>query len=171
MDTTAKEILWRQFGGALDMFTNAVLNCPEDLWLARLWEEDYNPALAEFWYIGYHTLFWLDLYLSGTVEGFTPPAPFSLEELDPKGIVPSPPYTKEQLLAYIEHGRRKCQTITMQLTDEQIIRECHFPWETVSYGEVLLHNMRHVQEHGAQLNMFLGQQKGIKARWVAKTKE
>jgi hypothetical protein len=105
------------------------------------------------------------------VEGFTPPAPFSLEELDPEGIVPNPPHTKEQLLTYIDHGRRKCQTTIMTLTDAQADRECPFPWEIVSFSELLLYNMRHVQEHGAQLNMFLGQQKGIKARWVAKAKE
>ena len=37
------------------------------------------PAAAEFWYVVYHALFWLDLYLSGAVEGFAPPAPFTLD--------------------------------------------------------------------------------------------
>jgi hypothetical protein len=29
--------------------------------------------------------------------------------------------------------------------------------------------MRHVQEHAAQLNMFLGQHIDLQSRWVAKT--
>jgi hypothetical protein len=28
-----------------------------------------------------------------------------------------------------------------------------------------MYNLRHVQEHGAQLRLFLGQQAGINARW------
>ena len=27
---------------------------------------------AEFWYVIYHALFWLDLYLEGSAEGFAP---------------------------------------------------------------------------------------------------
>jgi len=32
----------------------------------------------------------------------------------------------------------------------------------------MLYNLRHVQEHGAQLRMFLGQQAGKSARWVSR---
>jgi hypothetical protein len=62
------------------------------------------------WYLAYHALFWLDLYLSGSEEGFTPPAPFTLDELDPAGLVPERPHTKDELHAYLEHGRRECQS-------------------------------------------------------------
>jgi hypothetical protein len=45
---------------------------------------------------------------------------------------------------------------------------CDFPWMQgrISFAELFLDNMRHVQEYGAQLNMFLGQQAGVSARWV-----
>jgi len=43
----------------------------------------------EVWYLAFHTLFWLDLYLSGPAEGFAPPAPFTRVELDPAGILPT----------------------------------------------------------------------------------
>ena len=62
--------------------------CPDELWRVRLWDDAELPGAAEFWYIAYHTLFWLDLYLSGAVEGFAPPAPFTLDELDPAGCCP-----------------------------------------------------------------------------------
>jgi hypothetical protein len=53
------------------------------------------------------------------------------------------------------------------LTDEKARQPCSFPWGEVSFGELLLDNMRHVQEHAAQMNMYLGQKIGANARWVA----
>jgi hypothetical protein len=37
----------------------------------------------------------------------------------------------------------------------------------VPFGELLLYNLRHVQEHAAQLHMFLGQQAGKSTQWVS----
>jgi len=34
------------------------------------------------------------------------------------------------------------------------------------FAELLLYNMRHVQEHGAQLNMLLGQKVGSVGDWI-----
>ena len=107
MDANWRTSLWQQFGAAIDMLGNAVAACPDDLWRVRLWDDAELPESAEFWYVVYHTLFWLDLYLSGAVEGFAPPAPFNLDELDPAGLLPERPYTRDELLAYLEHGREQ----------------------------------------------------------------
>jgi hypothetical protein len=53
------------------------------------------------------------------------------------------------------------------LTDERARQLCSFSWLELSYAELLLDNMRHVQEHAAQLNLFLGQKLGFAAKWVA----
>jgi hypothetical protein len=150
------------------MLESALVACPEALWSARLWGGE-RPELSEFWYIGYHTLFWLDLYLSGSVEGFAPPAPFTLDELDPAGLLPDRQYTREELLSYLDHGRRKCHASIDALTDENARRLCTVAWGEVAYFELLLDNMRHVQEHAAQLNLFLGQQRGAEAVWVSQS--
>jgi hypothetical protein len=161
MDHTWKTSLWQQFGAAIDMLDNALLACPDELW--------GDPAQPQqFWYVAYHCLFWLDLYLSGAVEGFTPPAPFALEELDPAGLLPDRVYTKDELHSYLLHCRAKCKRMTEELTDERASERCAFPWGAVSFGELLLYNMRHVQEHAAQLSLILGQQYGWEPRWVAK---
>jgi DinB superfamily len=160
LDTTWRTILWSQFGAAIDMLGNALRACPDELWRERLWSDPERPELAEFWYIAYHTLFWLDLYLSGSAEGFTPPAPFTLDELDPAGLVPERAYTKHELLGYLEHGRTKCRATIEALTDEKARQLCIFSWGKVRFLELLLDNMRHVQEHAAQLNMILGQRIG-----------
>ena len=72
------DMLWRQFEPAIDMLGNALRDCPDDLWEKRLWEDQADqwvaPGFSTFWYLGYHALFWLDLYLIGAEEGFAPPS-------------------------------------------------------------------------------------------------
>ncbi len=171
MDTTWRTIIWQQFGAAIDMLENALRACPDRLWRDCLWNNDSErPEYAQFWYIAYHTLFWLDLYLSGSVEGFAPPAPFTLDELDPAGLLPERPYSKDELQAYLDHGRQKCRATIEALTDEKARQRCGFRWGEISFLELLLYNMRHVQEHAAQLNLMLGQKVGSAPGWVIKAK-
>src|SRR6476661_9616683 len=118
MDTW-RQILWQQFGAAIDMLENALLACPGELWSDR-------RRRPEFWYVVYHTLFFLDLYLSGALEGFTPPAPFNLDELDPAGRLPDRVYTKDELRMYLQHGRRKCRAAIDALTEKTAHHRCGF---------------------------------------------
>ena len=119
----------------MDMLENALNACPDELWNERMWNDPgFPPEFSEFWYVAYHCLFWTDLYLSGAVEGFTPPAPFTLGELDPAGVLPDRQYTREELLAYLEHCRRKCRTTIEALTDERAQRICKFTWGEISFA-------------------------------------
>jgi uncharacterized damage-inducible protein DinB len=106
--------------------------------------------------------FWLDLYLSGSREGFALPTPFVA------GSLPEKPYTKDELQAYLDYGRKKCQATIEALTDEAAQRRCRFGWGEVSFAELLLYNMRHVQEHAAQLSLHLGQKVGSAPDWVVR---
>ena len=161
MDTTWRAAIWSQFGAAIDTLDNLLLACPDDLWRSRLWRDGLQEVeLSEFWYVGYHALFWLDLYLYGSEEGFAPPPPFALIEMDRPWLLPKPSYTKDELSAYLEHGREKCRTTIVTLTQEKARQLCAFAWGEVTFFELLLYNMRHVQEHVAQLSLFLGQ-KGV----------
>lgn len=172
MDEPFKTAIWRQFGSAIDMLENALRACPDELWKARISKDSsLPPEFSEFWYVAYHTLFWLDLYLSGSVRGFAPPSPFTLAELDPAGVLPERIYSRAELLTYLEHGRRKCRSAIDTLTDDRARQPCRFTWGEVSFLELLLYNMRHVQEHAAQLNLVLGQQIGFAAPWAARPKD
>src|SRR6478672_10638748 len=91
MDATFRAALGRQFDAAIDMLENALVGCPDGLWTQRLWRNppdeprpSWEPAeFAEFWFLAYHALFWLDLYLTGCrEEDFRPPAPFAWVEID-----------------------------------------------------------------------------------------
>ncbi len=163
MDNILKEIIWNQFGAAIDMLENALVACPREIWGERL-------ELSEFWYLIYHTLFWLDFYLSGSAEEFVPPVPFSLSELDPEGLLPERVYSKEELKSYLEHGRKKCQATIKALTDKKSHQHFKFGSIDLSYTELLLYNMRHVQHHAAQLNLILRQKIDSAPRWVRQAK-
>ena len=171
MESTWKNSIWQQFGAAIDMLDNALSACPAELWHEQLWHiPQEQTGFTEFWYLAYHTLFWLDLNLSGTEEGFVPPTPFTLAESDPAGLLPERPYTKDELQSYLAHCRRKCEATIVALTAERAEQLCIFGRREMSFAELLLYTMRHVQEHAAQLSLFLGQQRGLASSWVAKAK-
>jgi len=163
MDAASKAIVWQQFGAAIDMLENALLACPEELWGDR-------TRKPEYWYLVYHTLFFLDFYLSDSAEGFAPPAPFTLTELDPAGVLPERVYTKDELQRYLAHGRRKCRATIEALTEEGALQRRRFGSVDGSVSELLLYNMRHVQHHAAQLNLILRQTIDSAPRWVGRTK-
>src|SRR5215470_5455486 len=100
----------QQFRAAIDMLANAIQACPDSVWSGE-------PPRA-FWYIAFHTLFFLDLYLSPVGEDqFRSPAPFSLAELADEGGVPEPAHTKDELLAYLDHCRKKLDAVMAAMTD------------------------------------------------------
>jgi hypothetical protein len=163
------EMLWRQYAAAIDMLGGALRDCPDELWEKRLWDDQADQWVAAgfsaFWYVGYHALFWLDLYLTGAEEGFAPPAPFDLVEMEAHEALPRT-YTRAELLGYLEYCRRKCQETIAALSVEQAYRLCRFAWGELPYAELQLYTLRHTQEHAAHLSMFLGQQAGKSTEWV-----
>jgi hypothetical protein len=160
MNIPWKTIIWSQFGAAIDTLDDMLRACPDELWRESLWDNSSGrPEYAEFWYRVYHALFWLDLYLTGAEEGFLPPSPFELIEMKEDDL-PTRVYTKDELLDYLGYGRKKCLETIDALTNETAQRQCQFAWGEVSFVELLLYNMRHMQEIAAQLSLFLGQ-KGV----------
>ena len=161
MDTTVKTSVWQQFGAAIDMLGDAINLCPDHLWTFVVWKDPDDERYGQFWFVAYHALKWLDLYLTGTMEGFAPPSPFI------HGALPERPYTKDQILAYLGACREKCQSTIEALTDEKAQQRCVFEWMEPSFLELQLYSTRHVQEHAAQLSLVLGQHDVTGSDWVA----
>src|SRR5690606_29199354 len=90
MDSMLKSSVWQQFGAAIDTLDSAINLGTDHLWMAALWKDTEDERYGQFWFIVYHTLFWTDLYLTGSSDGFLPPPPFI------RGKLPEIPYTKEQ---------------------------------------------------------------------------
>lgn len=156
-----KTILTGQYGGTLKMLENAIEACPDDLWLE-------NVGLTPYWANAFHTLFFTDLYINGTLEGFGPPEPFGMTELDPTGALPDRPYTKQELLTYADHCRGKALSSIRALDDAANAKVVEFPWLTMNYLEILFYNARHIQHHVGQLNLILRQRLDYHAPWVGR---
>ncbi len=152
---------WNQFGAAIDTLADAIKLCPDDLWSVALWKDAEDERYGQFWFLAYHTLKWLDLYLTGSKEGFAPPPPFLARGL------PDQPYTKDQILTYLAACRARCQMTLEGLTDERAQQRCKFEWMEPTFLELQLYCMRHVQEHAAQLSLVLGQHGVTGMDWIA----
>ena len=157
MDTNLKTSIWQQFGASIDYLADTVSVCPDEYWRASLWKTpNTKPEFSQYWYVVYHTLFWLHLYLTGAEEGFVPPAPFELIEME-ENQLPKTVYSKAELQTYLEYCRKRCAATIEALTEDTAQQPCQFAWGEVSFAELLLYNLRHVQEIAAQLSLFLGQ--------------
>jgi hypothetical protein len=156
-----KEAIWQQFGASIDMLANAMDACPDDVWGDR-------GAQPEFWYLTYHTLFWLDLYLGGTSEGYEPPEPFGLEEMDPAGVLPPRVYSKNELMSFLLACRNRCKLVIDRMDEHSAAKICKFGRREQPFAELLMYNMRHVQHHAAQLNLLLRQRVGSAPEWVGR---
>ena len=65
MESYLKTSIWQQFGAAIDFLADTIEACPDEMWRASLWlTPNTKREFSEFWYVTYHTLFWLDLYLT-----------------------------------------------------------------------------------------------------------
>ena len=83
-------------------------------------------------------------------------------------MLPERRYTKEELQAYLRHGRQKCRSTIAALTADRARERCRFAWGEFSMLELLLYNMRHLQHRAAQLNLILRQVTGSAPTWVTK---
>jgi uncharacterized damage-inducible protein DinB len=152
----------QQFHAAIDMLANAINACPDSVWPGE--------GRGAFWYLAFHVLFFLDMYLSPEDEAqFRPPAPFGRGELEEEAVLPERAYRKDELLGYLEHCRKKLDGVMAGMTEAWTVSPCPFAYRAMSNGELLLYNMRHVQHHAAQLNMLLRQRtNSAPPRWVSK---
>ena len=165
MDSNWRMSVWQQYGAAIDTLDDAIERCPDPLWTTILWKDTDDVRYGQFWFVAYHTIFWLDLFLTGSMEGFTPPPPFI------RGALPTQPYTKEQILAYLAQCRSRCQSTIAALTEEKARQRCVFEWMEPSFLELQLYCMRHIQEHAAQLSLVLGQHDVTGSDWIAQARD
>ncbi len=170
MQPNFQSAIWQQFGAAIDTLADAIRACPDELWRARLWDVPDKPEFGEFWYIAYHTLFWLDYYLSEDPENFSTPAPFTQSEFNMDDGLPERVYARDELLTYLQYGRDKCRARIESGTDLFAPQRCRPNYLDMTIAELHLYNMRHVQEHAAALNMLLGQRNIAAPDWVSRAR-
>ena len=160
MNSEIKISLWKQFGAAIDMFENAIVKCPP-----QLWDDD-----KKFWYIAFHTLFFLDYYLDTSPDDFMPPKNFTMTETDMDEKEPDRIYTKDELLSYVKHCREKARKLIQEFNEQAAAALWKNQYRSYSMFEMQLYNMRHVMHHTGQLNKWLGQIDQKLPIWVSQTK-
>jgi hypothetical protein len=162
MEPSINSYIWQQFGAAIDMLENAIIACTPELW---------NDG-SRFWYLGFHTIYWTDYYLSDQTpkeSDFMPPAPFTRSEFE-YDAMPDRVYDKEELLQYLAYARQKLRDQLTRISSEELLTKRFISeYKEFTLFELLLYNMRHVQHHAAQLNQLLRQSIHDAPKWVSRT--
>jgi hypothetical protein len=169
MINVLQQSLWKQFGASIDMLKNAIEQWPEALWESE----------RRFYYMAYHTVVFLDYYLTMPAGAFVSPLPFTISATGrlPEGaiddVLPNRIYSKAELLDYLQASREKCRRVLADLMDERVTQRWVEVGGDMDYSvlELLLYNMRHVQHHTAQLNLLLRQRTGDAPGWVARVED
>ena len=165
MENSLKEIVWNQFGASIDMLINVISHTPEDYFLRN----------KRFYYIAFHSAIFLDYYLTIPQKDFSQFLPFTFTEQEDRpqeaidDLVPDKIYSKEELVEFIKMSRSKCKSLIYSLTAETLndrFKEGDDP-QDMDYPvlEILLYNLRHVQHHTAQLNMYIRQDSDMHMEW------
>lgn len=161
MSTFIQAELWKQFGAALDMLSESISTCSD-----LIWETDIR-----FSKMVYHSLFFLDYYLTKEPIGFTQPENFTYSEFEeaPEFII----FTKKELLIYLKHCKEKGGNFIFSLEEDQMKTRWINESKTMDFSmlEILLYNLRHVQHHVGQLNLLLRETCQNAPEWIFRAKD
>lgn len=156
MEELLSHTVSNQMGAAMDMLQQVITRYPDENW----------PSSVDFNRLSFHTLFFLDYYLTEVPASFVPPAPFTESEFD--DIPPPEVYSKTQLLDYLTYCRVKAAGMIADLDNGKAAKRWINQSGSMNYSfiEILLYNIRHLQHHTAQLIMLLRQRYNIGTEWV-----
>jgi hypothetical protein len=161
--------LWKQatvgqFEAALAMLKQCVERCSDELWETKV-------AQLTARQLAYHTLFFVDFYLTPSEHEFT------LRDLHQEGgderePVNSPGLPRAETLAYVLICLEKLRTTIASETEESLRGISGFSWCKFTRMEMHVYNLRHVQHHAGQLSAHLRRmdptcQERTELRWVS----
>ena len=141
------QMLSRQFEAALCMLNHCIQACPPQHWEGRIANDTFRQ-------IAYHTLFYVDFYLSPS------DAAFQLRDLhqrggDERGPTLSPGLGQDETLAYAAICRQKLAESLSAETAESLAGPCGIANRPLSRGELYIYNIRHMQHHAGQMSAYL----------------
>ena len=157
-----KTILTGQFEAALCMLNDCLVRCPPEHWEDKIANDSFRQ-------VAYHTLFFVDLYMSPTEEAF------ALRDLHHRGgderasTMPSLGLPKDDALAYVRICRQKTLYTLASETARSLQGPSGFSRVPFSRGELHLQSLRHVQHHTGQLSAFLRRVAEDGGRWWVAT--
>lgn len=158
--------LKNQYHAALATLRQAIEQCPDELWTAAC------QAGPPFWQVAYHALFFTHLYLQPDEQAFRPWQHHRdeyqfLEEIPwPPHRPPNigEPYTKGQVLEYWAACDAMIDAGVEGL--DLSADTCGFWWYKMPKLEHQIMNIRHIQDHAAQLGARTRAGTGLAPRWI-----
>lgn len=143
-----RRILAGQFEASLFMLNECLTRCPTRHW-------DGIVGKYPFWQVAYHTLCFVDLYLSPDKAAFEfrDVHPCGWKEFDEE--YPSRRFEQSELIAYLQICRSKAVSTIAGETAESLEGPSGFSWKPFSRGELHVMNIRHIQHHAGQLSAYL----------------
>lgn len=165
--TDFRTIVLSQFRAALAMLEQCIDSCPDSHW-------DAPVAKYPFWQVVYHTLCFVDCYLSPSNDDFIRtvearaaqpfnPQPRGMAELEDEN--PSRRFTRGEMQQYAALCREKLDATIPAESEASLAGPSGFSWLKFSRAEIHLYNLRHVQHHTGQLTASL-RRAGVETRWV-----
>ena len=162
MNTSA--VIVSQYLAALEMLHAAIAACPAELW--------NDPADAPpTWHVAYHALFYAHLYLQASEQTLTPWAQHR-PEYQFMGPLPWPPHALPQIGApYTPAEVQEYLALVQQEVRERVpatdlAGPSGFAWLPFSKLELLLYELRHLQQHTGELMERLSARAGVTLPWV-----
>ena len=163
MTTLLTRAIAGQFEAAFAMFTQCLDRCPHEHWDAPI-------AKYPFWHVAYHTLCFVDLYLSPGEKVWQPRTtapnafhPLGWTELDEE--YPSRRFPKAELLAYAALLTPLIRATIESESSERLAGESGFSRLTFTRAELHIYALRHVQHHAGQLGAKL-RTLGVDTQWI-----
>ena len=143
-----RQILASQFDAALCMMNDCLVKCPPSHW-------DGVVGKYPFWQVVYHTLCFVDLYLSRDKESFEyrDVHPCGWKEIEDE--YPSRRFEQNEMIAYLAICRSKAAGTIAAETPESLAGPSGFAWKPFTRGELHVMNVRHIQHHTGQLSAYL----------------
>lgn len=174
------ESLGRTCDQALDLLAAALRDCPDDLWESRMWQvpaDVFGPAppgpdgkpvtdpaartalaqrRATPWSVAWHALEVLDNDLTGAFGPWAPPLPFAGNPHWWLTSLPAP-WTRFELLGYLEYCRARVHDTLAGMTDEQAatpLPAAH-RYRGQPHAWIMTSGVGHTIEHAAQIRQFI----------------
>jgi hypothetical protein len=147
-----KQILTGQFEASLSMLNECVRMCPPQHWEGKIANDTFRQ-------IAYHTLFYVDFYLSPDENAFIP-RDLIHRGGDERSPALSPGLSKDDTLAYVAICRQKMIETLASESRESLEGPSGFSWRKISRGELYVYTIRHVQHHTGSMSACLRRTEG-----------
>ena len=146
-DAVYHAALTNQFEAALCMLNQCIAACPPEHWEEKI-------ASGTFRWVAYHTLFYVDLYLSPS-EGAFQRREFHRAAATNGASASTTASSRAKHWPTSKSVAKRCSPPLPTETSESLAGPSGFSWYPISRGELHINNIRHIQHHTGALYAYL----------------